>query len=307
MRNKPFKAVHVLLLVVVFALSACQTNNLAPVVTVQSTGSAKTPTVKNAGAAKTLQPTYTPTVKATATLPSHLSVGPDELKGIEIDFWHPWTGQTASASADLVNEFNRSNEWGIKVKIASYYSAGALIEAVTDGSVQQPVSLPDVIAAPEDQLTIWSSENDSLLPLDDYIAQTGIGLSDQEVSDFYPAIWQQNQWENHQIGIPALRSANVLFYNQTWAKELGFQDPPKTPAEFKEQACAAAVSNNTAKILEKYGTGGWLVDTDGLTILSWFDAFGAQPLPANGSLAYTFDSKEGQAAFTFLRGMLDDG
>jgi ABC-type glycerol-3-phosphate transport system substrate-binding protein len=304
---KPFKAVQFFLFVVVIALSACQTNDLVPVVIVQPTGSAQTPTVKNDGTAKTLQPTFTPKVTATATLPSHLSVIPGELNGIEINFWHPWTGQTASASVDLVNEFNRSNEWGIKVKVASYYSAGALYEAVTSGLEQQPVSLPDVIAAPEDQLAIWYSEKERLLSLDDYIAQPGIGLSKQEIDNFYPVFWKQNQWDSHQVGIPALRSANVVFYNQTWAKELGFQEPPKTPAEFKKQACAAAVSNNGAKIIDKYGTGGWLVDSDGLTVLSWLDAFDSHPIAANNSQEYAFDSKEGQAAFSFLRGMLDDG
>ncbi len=94
----------------------------------------------------------------------------------------------------------------------------------------------------------------------------------------------------------------MLFYNQTWAKELGFLAYPKTPAEFREQACAAAVSNNTGRILERYGTGGWLIDTDPLTTLSWLDAFGAQALPAEEGQEYTFNTPEGQAALAYCAG-----
>ena len=35
-------------------------------------------------------------------------------------------------------------------------------------------------------------------------------------------------------------------WNKTWAEELGFDGPPATAAEFKEQACAAAEANANA-------------------------------------------------------------
>ncbi len=43
--------------------------------------------------------------------------------------------------------------------------------------------------------------------------------------------------------IPISQSANVIFYNSQWAKELGFANPPTNYAEFKEQACAATAAN----------------------------------------------------------------
>jgi multiple sugar transport system substrate-binding protein/sn-glycerol 3-phosphate transport system substrate-binding protein len=98
-----------------------------------------------------------------------------------------------------------------------------------------------------------------------------------------------------------------MFYNESWAKELGFSGPPKTPAEFRAQSCAAAIKNNTSKVVDKYGTGGWIIDNDALTTLSWMSAFGAQPVPGDAGKAYTFETKEGEAAWTFLRGMLNDG
>jgi multiple sugar transport system substrate-binding protein len=304
MPHKPVKAVQLLFLIICVFLSGCQADGLLPEVTGQPTGSARTPSVVSA---KTIQPTHTPTATATPTIPPHLSLVPGELKGTEVNFWHPWAGETASAVAAMVNDFNQSNEWGIKVKVSSYYSAGALFDAVTSGAEQSPVSLPEVIAGPEEQLAYWSSGKSLLFPLEDYIQQAELGLSAEQIADFNPLFWQQNQYKESQFGIPALRSANVLFYNQTWAKELGFQSAPKTPAEFKAQACAAAVKNNSAKVLEKYGTGGWLIDNDALTILSWMDAFSAQPLPGKVRQGYQFDSKEGQAAFAFLRSLQNEG
>ncbi len=116
-----------------------------------------------------------------------------------------------------------------------------------------------------------------------------------------------SQVNQQQVGIPSIRSANVIFYNQTWAKEMGFFNPPRTPDEFKQQACAAAVKNNTSKVLAKFGTGGWLVDLDSLTILSWLDAFGSHPLSEQAGAGYSFESDESQNALAFLREMLDGG
>jgi len=173
---------------------------------------------------------------------------------------------------------------------------------VQSGLAQDSLVLPDLVAAPEEQLSEWA-EKGLLLPLEEYIALPELGLDEP----FYPQYVQQNQHDGQVVGIPALRSANVIFYNRTWAEELGFSHPPTTPLEFKEQACKAAVANNTSKTLEKFGTGGWLIDTDALTILSWLDAFGAHPLPTSARSKYVFESRESQEAFAFLRGMLDDG
>ncbi len=238
-----------------------------------------TPTLQKTAVAKTIAPTFTPTIEATPTAQPQLSAEPDELEGLEISFWHPWGEGTSEETSWIVDEFNHSNEWGIRVNVTPYYSAGALFDAVQEDLELEPQDLPQVIAAPDDQLSLWASEDNLIFPLDDFLSESTLGLSAEEINAYFSGSLEQTQKDGHQIGLPALRSANVLFYNQTWAKELGFLAYPKTPAEFREQACAAAVSNNTGRILERYGTGGWLIDTDPLTTLSWLDALARRHCP----------------------------
>ncbi len=305
---KPFKAGHYFLLIAALSIVACLASVSVPLVALNATQlTESTPTLQKTAVAKTIAPTFTPTIEATPTAQPQLSAEPDELEGLEISFWHPWGEGTSEETRWIVDEFNHSNEWGIRVNVTPYYSAGALFDAVQEDLELEPQDLPQVIAAPDDQLSVWASEDNLIFPLDDFLSDSTLGLSAEEINAYFSGSLEQTQKDGHQIGLPALRSANVLFYNQTWAKELGFLAYPKTPAEFREQACAAAVSNNTGRILERYGTGGWLIDTDPLTTLSWLDAFGAQALPAEEGQEYTFNTPEGQAALAYLRGMLNDG
>ena len=61
-------------------------------------------------------------------------------------------------------------------------------------------------------------------------------------------------------GGPAQRSARVIFYNQTWARELGFNAPPSTADDFREQACKANASFRSNEDPKDDALGGWLVD-----------------------------------------------
>lgn len=310
-----FRRLKALIFLILFGLllySACQVNKAKPTVSVQPTATGVTPTVEKIEEISVLSPSAANTVEPTPSLvPTpvpHLSLQPFQLNGLQIHFWHPWSGQTANRAAALVDNFNRTNQWGIIVKVTPFYSAGSLFEAVEGMKKQDPANLPRVMAAPEEQLHEWKArEAEFLLPLDEYIALPDLGLTQADIEMFYPEYWQISQVDNLQLGIPSIRSANVIFYNQTWAKEMGFFNPPKTPDEFKQQACAAAVKNNTSMVLEKYGTGGWLVDLDSLTILSWLEAFGSHPLPEQARAGYSFESDESQNALAFLRGMLDGG
>jgi multiple sugar transport system substrate-binding protein len=305
MTSRLFKALLFSLLIASLLLTACQSNT-PPAATSQATASGLTPTPKK-GTPKTIAATFTPTPVPTAKLPDHLDVDPSALRGQEVVFWHPWQGEVATKAYALVKEFNQSNEWGIKVQVYPFYSAGELFDAVNTGLEQPEAPFPAVVAAPADHLAAWSADGDAVIDLQQYLDHPSLGMTDQEIKNFYSAFWNQDRSGERQLGIPALRNAAVIFYNQTWAEELGFPAPPKTPEEFKQQACAAAVKNNGLKVLEKYGTGGWLVDTDPIVTLSWLAAFGADILPEQEGLPYSFETEESTAALAFLRGMLEEG
>ncbi|MDR3577026.1 MAG: extracellular solute-binding protein [Anaerolineaceae bacterium] len=254
--------------------------------------------------------------------PSKITVSPDSLKGVQINFWHPWTGDIGKQAAALVDEFNQSNLWGIKVNIVEQGSAGGLADALdsslaavrstpmvptASGSSSVPGNpLPDLVAAPIDELAGWQASNQAIVNLDGYIQDGQWGLSAADLADFPTVYWNADRLGDQQLGIPAERSAQVLFYNQTWAQSLGFNSAPVTPDDFKAQACAAAQANMKDTPWQNNGTGGWVLDTSALTLISWMQSFGGT-LPQVENQPYQFDSSQVTDSITYLRQMYDKG
>jgi ABC-type glycerol-3-phosphate transport system substrate-binding protein len=246
-------------------------------------------------ASQTAQPT------PGATVPAQLQVQPEDLKGVQIVFWHPWSGDTAAQVDAIVKDFNQTNVWGIQVKASAAGSNSMLNEEVKYNLVDS--QLANVIAAPIDQLTAWQAAARVVVPLNDYIQSPQWGMQPQEISDIEPVFLEQDRFAGDQLAIPALRDGQVLFYNLTWASEMGFAVPPSSPDQFKTQSCAALQANVRTQRIDKIGTGGWVIDTAPFTLLSWMQVFGGQPVPTGDSLAYAFNSAPNQASINFLLDM----
>jgi multiple sugar transport system substrate-binding protein len=230
-----------------------------------------------------------------------LGIPQEALKGITIQVWHPWYDVEDNLFESQVKEFNQTNEWGITVQSISQINYTQLYKNVT-------ASLPTanrpqlVVAFPEHALA-WASYG-QVADLNPYINDPQYGLTQAEVGDFPAVFWSQDTIGGKRVGIPAERSARFLLYNVSWARELGFIAPPKTNIEFQEQACRAhqAMLTNTDKTDD--GEGGWLVDTDPMTLLSWFTAFGGGVLDGNN---YRFLTPKNIAAITFVKQLYDEG
>jgi ABC-type glycerol-3-phosphate transport system substrate-binding protein len=87
---------------------------------------------------------------------------------------------------------------------------------------------------------------------------------------------------------------------------LGFEQAPQTPDQFQQQACAASRANRQDNSPDNDGTGGWIVSTQYAGMGGWLSAFGAR-VSEPGSSQYHFDTQPVQKAFTFLRGLYDQG
>ena len=302
---------RVLTLWVLFAmaLSSCQGSLPAPTGTVSrektSTVVSDLSTASSPTRTPTL-PTETPTPTPTPTVIPHLNVDAARLHGLRIDFWHPWQGNLAARVEEIAQAFNKENKWGLVVRVTSWYAPTNLAEALEAAPAPgEKLEAPDVLAALPEQLSEWQRQN-RLVDLNDYTVAPVWGLSPGQVSDFHPVFWNQDLGQGgHRAGVPAVRTARVLFYNQTWASELGFSQAPASPEDFQTQACAAAVANAGSEA--KSGTGGWLASTDALTTLSWLQAFGAQPVPEDANGAYHFQSEESAQAIRFLHGLFEKG
>jgi multiple sugar transport system substrate-binding protein len=295
--NKPLHKILPLMLLASLLLGACQPQN-SP-----AGDETPVPTDEQLAPTSTIRPTATVSNGPTPT-PSFL-VPLDQLSGLRINFWHPWSGDTSKQIDLLVDQFNQTNEWGIHVIVSKIGSSMALAAQV-DGA-QNEINTPQVVVAPSEQLLTWLEQDQRLLPLDEFVNDPYWGFSEQQRAEFGLVFWLQDQSKDRQAGIPAQRSAQVLVYNQTWAQELGFESPPETVQEFREQSCAAAQSLLADNDIQNDGMGGWIVNTDGRTIYSWLKVFDTPNVLRGEPVSFVFNQPQAEQTFSFLRGMLDEG
>ena len=105
----------------------------------------------------------------------------------------------------ILDEFNRTNQWGIHVQVSSYEGFGRLDEAVESAIISD--TLPDVLVDYGYQAQHWDG-NGVLADLTPYVNDPVWGLSSDEQADFYPDFWAEDLvkskpqarpgvWESH--------------------------------------------------------------------------------------------------------------
>lgn len=224
---------------------------------------------------------------------SQLAVEAEALRGVLVRAWHPWFGAQASLFESQAAQFNTENEWGIVVDAESKGNYSELFlqtDAALEGS-----DFPKIIVALPEHALVW---REHIVDLNAYVSDPVYGLSSSEVEDFYSPVWAQDEVDGIRLGVPAQRTARLLLYNQSWARELGFDSPPVTSAEFEQQACAAHRALGEDDNPDNDALGGWLIDTDPMTPLSWMIAFGGGAQEEGG---YRFLAPGNVAAFRYVK------
>jgi ABC-type glycerol-3-phosphate transport system substrate-binding protein len=245
---------------------------------------------------KTPRPGGTASVPATETpapATSSLKVEKEALRGAQITVWHPWFGAEASLFQSQVTQFNTENEWGIVVDGQSQGNYSELF-LQTDAAIEDS-SYPQIVVGLPEYALEWQEHVVDLQP---YVSDSVYGMSADEISDFPAVIWNQDQVDGKRFGVPAQRTARFVFYNQSWARELGFDSPPATSSEFEQQSCAAHKALGEDEDSTNDPLGGWLIDTHAMTPLSWMIAFGGGVQEEEG---YRFLTPGNIAAFRFVK------
>lgn len=290
------------LLILVFLLAAC--NPVVPYPppepTQPGTVPAASPTISKP---TTARPTSASTLTATPT--SVLNFSPADLRGTIIRFWHTWSGPAGETMQRLVDEFNTSNEWKIIVASVQVDGLDAMderLKAAFDGA-----ETPEIAMGYLYQALSWDQQR-PLVDLEIYIHDPTWGLALKEQADFYPAFWEHDLSAGRRLGIPAQRSAQLLFYNRGWARSLGFLTPPATPQDFEQQACTTAAINSKDADPGNDDTGGWIISTDYHAMYTWLSAYNREMI--SGSITptqspYRFATDETRQALRFLRELYD--
>jgi len=267
-----------------FMLSACQ----------PSDQDVPTRTPKPA-ATKTPFPTKTP-------IPvSRLGVEIEALRGLTVDVWYPWYGVPASLFESQIDEFNSTNPWGIRVQGTSQQNYTELYEQASTS--MHGIDKPDVVIGLPEYALEWHDQ-EVVLDLNPYVSDPLHGLNSSEIADFPSVFWEQDLVDNVRLGIPAQRTTRLLLYNQTWANELGFDNPPASPNEYKIQTCEANKFMRSDEDPGNDGQGGWLIDTHPITNLSWLLAFSGGAQEGDG---FRFLRPENIDAARFIKGLAEEG
>jgi len=228
-----------------------------------------------------------------------------DLSGTTVTFWHVWgTGSVNEAMLAIVDDFNANNEYGITVEPLDQGGYSDLEDAMN--AAIQSGDLPNIVTAYTNALANWASV-DVMADFNEYITDPDYGLTaDEQAALFTNAVAGGQLADGVQVGWPISQSANVIYYNDSFAQDLDFAAPPTTPAEFKEQACAAAQFNNDSGDPDLAGTGGLVMYASASNYMSWLYAFGDDGLNETGD-GYDFSSDASVATATFLKDLWDSG
>ncbi|HSB67618.1 MAG TPA: extracellular solute-binding protein [Anaerolineales bacterium] len=254
-------------------------------------------------------PTLLPAIPATPNerTPSPLGVTVAQLEGQQVKLWYPWKGVTGEIFQAIVDEFNRTNKYGITITANAYEDYGSLDDAM-EAAINSG-SLPDVVVDYGYRARHWDTSG-ILTDLAPYVDDPVWGLTDDEQADFISSFWSEDLVADgnnpRRLGIPFYRSAYVLFYNQTWASDLGYSGPPITPEDFRVRACAAAESIARSGDKTSLGSGGWLITSEPGALVGWIHAFGGDVVSPEGE-GYLFNNPETIQAFTFLKSLQQSG
>jgi ABC-type glycerol-3-phosphate transport system substrate-binding protein len=207
----------------------------------------------------------------------------------------------------ILDEFNRTNKYGISVIGTAYEGFGSLDDAMQ--TAISSGSLPEVVVDYGYRARLWETSG-ALADLTPYVDDPVWGLTADEQADFFPTFWAEDMTAKGsasiRLGIPYYRSAYVLFYNQTWAAELGYPEPPVTPEDFRLRACAAAESIAGSGNKTNLVKGGLLITPEPGALTAWIYAFGGEIVnPEAGG--YLFKTPETRQAFTYLKGLQESG
>ena len=231
-----------------------------------------TPTPTPDHTATPVPPTATPTLTPTATntpLPEYLDVSEDQLSGVELALGFREDGKVRDKLRELAAAFNEENEDGITIRILPASSMEELAGMLRPDAMESA----DMVIANSDWLRAENAEGIVFAGLSEFMDSDELSLEAEGYEAIMPEMLRLEERDGSYQALPLWTEPSFLFYNKTWALELGFENTPEDLASFAEQACAAGKANYADKEDRKHGTGGWIVNADANSVMSWLLAF----------------------------------
>ncbi|HEY9076001.1 MAG TPA: extracellular solute-binding protein [Anaerolineaceae bacterium] len=225
-------------------------------------------------------------------------------KGQTVVWWHNHTKPRDEFLNKIIDDFNKTNQYGVTVK-AEYQGSYTDISKKMLPILNTP-DVPALIVGYQNDFATYQLDG-GLIDMNPLVNSKKYGISAEDQKDFFPGFWAQDvnpSFGNARLGFPPNRSMEVLFYNMDWLKQMGYNEPPKTPEQFKEMACKA-VKNPYAKATAKDPMG-YELSIDASRFASWTFAFGGDVFDAKNN-KYTYNSEAAVKAWTFIQDLFKSG
>lgn len=225
--------------------------------------------------------------------------------GQTVVFWYQHSQEREEALQQIIQEFNETNEYGITVEGEYQGGYGDIFTKMLN--VLNTADAPNLVVAYQNQAATYQLA-DSLVDMTSLVESERWGLSEDEQSDFFPGFFGADvfpSFDNARLGFPPNRSMEVLYYNQSWLEELGFDGAPTTPEEFQEMTCAA-VENPFSGAVGDAPSSGYQVSIDASRFASWTFAFGGDIFDYDAN-QFSLNSEAAMAAMQFLQDLFAQG
>ena len=249
-------------------------------------------------------PSPTPTLSPTPTetpIPEYLSVEPEALNGETVILRYSLDGKVQDTIDDLVSRFNEGNTAGITVQAVPAYSLEELSSFIDGTALEQT----DLVLAGSAWLRSQGSFG-TIAGLSDFMNDPDLSFENGSISPIMPVMLAEEEQNGEYYALPLWAEPAFLFYNKTWAIELGFEDTPTDLAGFAEQACAAGKASYSEKDNGKHGTGGWIISSDPEDVMSWLLIF-AQEGQTPGGILRSENGDVFSDTAAWLRNLYDNG
>jgi len=244
------------------------------------------------------QPTTAPQpTKASTKAPSTDAISKIDPSGQTILFWHVSTKIHKATLDKMVEEFNKTNKWGITVK-AEYGGYYPDIRKKILAAIQAD-SPPDLAISYQNMVAEYASA-DAVVDLTPYINSKKYGLSKADLNDYFANFFAGDRYpefNNAMFSFPPNRSMEVMYYNVSLLKDLGFDKPPATWDEFYNICKVAKEQKNMPC---------YAISPSASTFSAWVWTRGGNIISKDGT-KITFNGKEGLAAMEFLKKLVDEG
>ncbi|HEX2621045.1 MAG TPA: extracellular solute-binding protein [Phototrophicaceae bacterium] len=163
--------------------------------------------------------------------------------GQTIVYWHEWNGAQSEAINAIIDDFNKTNEYGITVTTVEQGNSGAMFDAMTAGITSG--QLPNLVGGFANNAQSWYLDGVTVA-LDPYLNSPKWGFTDEEKADInFDLIDAYNRipgepFNDQLLAWPIGLSANVLSVNLGMLEALGIDSAPATFDDFRAASCAAA-------------------------------------------------------------------